>query len=203
MSAATVLKRKGVNMNALQESIANILSKKWWVLLLRGALAIAFGVLTWTQPGITLSALVMLFGFYVLADGVLGVWTAIAGHRELDHWIALVLWGAVSIGVGILTFTAPGLTAIALLFYVAIWAIATGALQIVAAIRLRKEIEGEWLLVLGGLVSVVFGVMLMSRPGVGALAVLGIIAIYAVIFGVILVILAFKVRSFGKRLSPA
>ena len=190
-------------MNALKGSIADILAKKWWVLLLRGALAIAFGFLTWTQPAITLAALVMFFGIYVLADGALGVWTAIAGHKELDHWIALLLWGLVGIGVGIMTFTAPGLTAIALLFYVAIWAIATGLLQIVAAIRLRKEIEGEWLLGLGGLVSVTFGVMLVSRPGAGALAVLWIIGAYAVIFGFIVVVLAFKARSFGKRLAAA
>jgi len=84
------------------------------------------------------------------------------------------------------------------LFYIAIWAVATGVLEIVAAIRLRKEIEGEWLLILGGLVSVVFGVILMAQPLAGALAVLWLIAIYAVIFGVLLVILAFRVRNFGK-----
>ena len=190
-------------MNIVQASIADILSRKWWVLMLRGILAVAFGVLTWMQPGITLAALVMLFGIYVLADGVLGVWTAIAGRKELDHWIALLLWGLIGVGVGIMTFLAPGLTALMLLFYIAIWAIATGIVQIIAAIRLRKEIEGEWLLGLGGLVSLAFGVILVSRPGAGALAVLSIIAIYAVIFGVILVILAFKARSFGKRLASA
>jgi uncharacterized membrane protein HdeD (DUF308 family) len=100
------------------------------------------------------------------------------------------------IGVGILTFLVPGITALALLFYIAIWAIATGVLEIVAAIRLRKEIEGEWLLILSGLASVVFGVILMAQPGVGALAVLWLIATYAIVFGVLLVILAFKARSF-------
>jgi len=186
-------------MSIRNDSFAGILSRSWWALLLRGACAIAFGVLTWTQPGISLAALVLLFGAYVLADGVLGVWTAIAGRKDHEHWFALLLWGLVGIGVGFLTFQAPALTGLALLFYIAVWAIATGVLQIVAAIRLRKEIEGEWLLVLGGLASVVFGALLMARPGAGALALLWMIAAYAVIFGVIMVILAFKARSFHKR----
>jgi uncharacterized membrane protein HdeD (DUF308 family) len=183
-----------------KDKLATILSRNWWVLLLRGIVAIAFGVLTWFQPGISLASLVLLFGVYSMADGILGAWTAIAGRKERDHWWVLLLEGLVGIGVGLLTLFAPGVTAMALLFYIAIWAIATGVLEIVAAIRLRKEIEGEWLLVLGGLASVVFGVLLMARPGVGVLAVLWLIAAYAVVFGVLLVILAFKARSFGRQL---
>jgi len=175
-----------------------MLSRNWWVLLLRGLVAIAFGVLVWFQPGISLAALVLLFGAYSAADGILGVWTAIAERKEREHWGLLLIWGLLGIGIGILTFLVPGITALALLFYIAIWAVATGVLEIVAAIRLRKEIEGEWLLILGGLVSVVFGVILMAQPLAGALAVLWLIAIYAVIFGVLLVILAFRVRNFGK-----
>jgi len=175
-----------------------MLSRNWWVLLLRGLVAIAFGVLVWFQPGISLAALVLLFGAYSAADGILGVWTAIAERKEREHWGLLLIWGLLGIGIGILTFLVPGITALALLFYIAIWAVATGVLEIVAAIRLRKEIEGEWLLILGGLVSVVFGVILMAQPLAAALAVLWLIAIYAVIFGVLLVILAFRVRNFGK-----
>ena len=184
-----------------KDKLATILSRNWWVLLLRGIVAIAFGVLTWFQPGISLASLVLLFGVYSMADGILGTWTAIAGRKERDHWWVLLLEGLVGIGVGLLTLFAPGVTALALLFYIAIWAIATGVLEIVAAIRLRKEIEGEWLLVLGGLASVVFGVLLMARPGVGVLAVLWLVAAYAVVFGVLLVILAFKARSFGRQLA--
>jgi uncharacterized membrane protein HdeD (DUF308 family) len=103
------------------------------------------------------------------------------------------------IGVGVLTFLAPALTALALLFYIAIWAIATGVLEIVAAIRLRKEIENEWMLIVAGLASVVFGVLLMAQPAAGALALLWLIASYAIFFGVLLVILAFKVRGFVAK----
>jgi uncharacterized membrane protein HdeD (DUF308 family) len=183
-------------MNIVEKKLAAILFRNWWVLLLRGLVAIAFGVLIWLQPGISLAALVLLFGGYSMADGVLGVWTAVAKREEREHWWLLLLEGLLGIGVGILTFLVPGITALVLLFYIAIWAIATGVLEIAAAIRLRKEIEGEWLLILSGLASVVFGVILMAQPGVGALAVLWLIATYAIVFGVLLVILAFKARSF-------
>jgi len=182
-------------------TLASILSRAWWLILLRGLIAIAFGLLTWLQPGISLAALALLFGAYILADGVLGVWAAITGRKEHEYWWVLLLWGIVGIGVGILTFLAPGITALALLFYIAIWAIATGVLEIVAAIRVRKEIRGEWLLILGGLLSVAFGVLLMAQPGAGALALLWLIATYAIIFGILLVILAFKARTFGKRFA--
>lgn len=183
----------------LDGKLAAILRQCWWLLLLRGLFAITFGVLAWVQPGISLAALVMLFAVYVLADGVAGVWSAIAGRKEQDHWGWLLLWGLVGIGVGILTLMAPGVTALALLFYIAIWAVTTGVLQIVGAIRLRKEIEGEWLLGLAGLASVAFGIVLMARPMAGAVALLWIIATHAIVLGVILVILAFKARRFGHR----
>jgi uncharacterized membrane protein HdeD (DUF308 family) len=188
-------------MNIVEKQLATILSRNWWVLLLRGLIAIMFGVLAWVQPGISLAALVLLFGIYALADGILGVWTAIAGQKEHEHRWVLLLWGLIGIGVGIMTFLVPGVTALALLFYIAIWAIAKGVLEIVAAIRLRREIKGEWLLILGGLASVVFGILLMAQPVAGALALLWLIATYAVIFGVLLVILAFKARSFGNQLA--
>jgi uncharacterized membrane protein HdeD (DUF308 family) len=190
-------------MSLVEKKLAAILHRTWWVLLLRGLAAIAFGLFTWSRPGISLATLVLLFGAYTLADGILGVWTAISGRSEHESWWLMLLGGLVGIGVGLLTFSAPGLTAVVLLFYIAIWAISTGVLGIVAAIRLRKEIQGEWLLVLGGLASVLFGALLVARPGAGALAVMGLIAGYAVVFGVLLVILAFKARGFGKLIAGA
>jgi uncharacterized membrane protein HdeD (DUF308 family) len=190
-------------MNFLERRMANSLSRNWWVLLVRGLIAIAFGVLTWMQPGISLAAFVLLFGAYVLVDGVLTVWTAIAGHKENSSWWILLLWGLVGIAAGVVTLLAPGITALVLLFYIAAWAIVTGVLEIVAAIRLRKEIDNEWWLILGGIISVLFGVLIMAQPGAGALALGWLIATYAFIFGVLLVMLAFRVRRLPRQPAPA
>src|SRR5262245_6763720 len=154
-------------MTGVEARFADILSRGWWLVLLRGLAAIVFGLLTLFRPGISLAALVLLFGVYALVDGVLDVWHAISGRKENDHWWMLLLGGLLGIVVGFITLTTPGITALALLFYIAIWSIARGVLEIVAAIRLRKEIEGEWLLILGGLASVLFGFLLITRPGAG------------------------------------
>jgi uncharacterized membrane protein HdeD (DUF308 family) len=188
-------------MNTAIHPLATILSGSWWALLLRGLVAIAFGVLTWMQPGISLAALVLLFGIYAIVDGVLGVWTAISGRKDNAHWWVLLLWGLVSAAVGVIAFVAPGVTTLALLYYIAIWAIIIGVLQIIAAIRLRAEIKGEWLLGLAGLASVVFGVVLIVHPGAGVLTVLWLIALYAVLSGILLVFLALKMRSLRGRVG--
>jgi uncharacterized membrane protein HdeD (DUF308 family) len=145
--------------------------------------------------------LVLVFGIYALVDGVLAIWTAIEGRKLSEHWWVLLLFGLAGIGAGILTFMEPGITAIVLLFYIAAWAIVRGVLEISAGIRLRKEIDNEWLLILAGLASVVFGVLLMYSPGAGMLAVLWLLAAYAIIYGVILLVLAFRARSFAKQVT--
>jgi uncharacterized membrane protein HdeD (DUF308 family) len=180
--------------------LSTILQRYWWMILVRGILAILFGILVFTWPGITLLTLILLFGFYALADGIANVFTAIGGRREQEHWWVLLLLGLAGVALGVLTFLNPGITALALLFYIAIWAIVTGVLQIVAAIRLRKEIEGEFWLALAGAASAGFGLLLIARPGAGALAVLWIIGAYAIVFGVVLLILAFKARGFVRDL---
>lgn len=182
---------------------AKILSRFWWMILVRGVLSVLFGIMVFAWPGISLLSLLLLFGAFVLADGFGNVVTAIGGRREQENWWVLLLAGLAGMALGILTFFNPGLTALALLFYIAIWAIATGLLQIVAAIRLRKEIEGEFWMGLGGLASVVFGMLLVARPGEGALAVLWLIAAYAIAFGAILIVLALKARGFVKRIEAA
>lgn len=184
--------------NNLEKQLANALSRNWWKLLLRGIIAIAFGVLVWLQPGISLTVLVISFGVFIVVDGILGVWIAISGRKEYEDWWELLLWGLVGIGIGILTFVAPGPTTVALVIFIAAWAIATGVLQIVVAIRLRKAIEGEWLLILGGLLSVLLGILFMMQPLTGALALVWMIGTYAILFGLLLVMLAFKMRSFRK-----
>ncbi len=186
-------------MDPIEKHLVSILFRNWWLLLLRGIAAIVFGIVTWLMPGISLAVLVLLFGAYALVDGILAVWMAITGRGAHEHWWALLLWGLVGIGAGILTFLAPQITALVLLFYIAIWAIATGVLEITAAIRLRREVPGEWVLVLAGLASVAFGVLLVARPEAGALALLWLIASYAIVFGVLLVILSLKARGMLKE----
>ena len=188
-------------MSSVVAHFSSMLRRSWWLLLLRGIVAVLFGLTLWLEPGISLSALVLLFGAYCLVDGIFSLWTAIAGPRDNESWWLLLLGGLVGIGVGILTFMSPGITALALLFYIAIWAIVTGVLEIVAAIRLRKEIDNEWMLLLAGLVSVAFGVLIAARPGAGALGVLWVLGFYAIVFGVLLLILAFRVRKAVGRLT--
>jgi uncharacterized membrane protein HdeD (DUF308 family) len=190
-------------VDALDDRISNLLFRGWRLLLIRGLAAIAFGLLTWGRPAISLTALVLLFAAYALVDGVLAIWAAVAGHGEEEYWWLLLLGGFISVGVGVLALTHPDLTALALLFYIAIWAVATGLLEIIAAIRIRKEVHGEWRLILAGLFSVAFGAFLMARPDAGALTVLWLIAAYAVAFGIVLVLLAFKARSFGRQLASS
>ncbi len=182
-------------MNTTDKLLLANLRDTWWLMLIRGLAAIIFGVLTWMSPGISLATLVLFFGAYALVDGVVGAWGALQGRKQHDDWWVLLLWALVSVGAGVLTFMAPGVTALALLFYIAAWAIATGVLQIAAAVRLRKQISGEWMLGLAGLSSVVLGILLMAHPGEGALVVVWMIATYAVLFGVLMVVLAFKLRS--------
>lgn len=183
----------------LDDYLSGALARGWWLLLLRGIAAIVFGILSWLQPQVSLAVLIIFFGAYTLVDGALGIWTAFANRSDNEHWWVLLLWGLLGLAVGLLTLFAPGLVAVALLFYIAIWAIATGVLQIIAAIRLRKEISGEWLLGLAGLVSIVFGFVLVAQPGLGLLTLVWLVASYAVVFGMVLVALALKARKFARQ----
>ncbi|KXF82889.1 HdeD family acid-resistance protein [Enterovibrio coralii] len=181
----------------LAKQMVSSLSKNWWVLALRGVASIFFAIMLWTlPPQESIETLILVFGIFAFVDGSLQVWTALMDRKSHDNWVVLVLWGVVGIAAGIMTFTVPGLTAVALLFYIAVWAIAKGVLEIIAAIRLRKEIKGEWLLVLLGLISILFGGFLMANPAAGALTLIWVIAMYAFVFGVLFVALAVKLKSF-------
>jgi len=182
-------------------NLAAALARNWWVLLLRGVVAILFGGLIFTWPGISLAALVLLFGGFCLADGLMAAWTALSNRKQQENGWLLLIGGLLGIGVGLLTLFRPAVTGLALLFYIAIWAVATGVVQVLTAIRLRQEIANEWMLVLAGLASVALGALLMARPGAGALAALWLIASYAIVFGILLVALAFRVRSVARRIE--
>ncbi|TVP61330.1 MAG: HdeD family acid-resistance protein [Nodularia sp. (in: Bacteria)] len=177
------------------------LARNWWTVALRGAIAIIFGLAALFWPDITLTALIFIFAAFVLVSGVL---LAIAAFRDgLTHthgWLML-LEGAIGIAIGVMAFVWPGITALVLLYLIAAWAIVTGVLEIIAAIQVRKEIQNEWLLVIAGIASVLFGVLLTVWPIAGALAILWIIAAYAIIFGILLLILAFRLRNWGTERS--
>ena len=173
--------------------VVDQLARHWWVIGLRGLAAILFGVLAFVWPGMTLAVLVLLFGAYALVDGVLTLVAAFRGG--VQHRIVMVVEGVVSVLAGLAAFVWPGLTALVLLYIIAFWAIVTGELEIVAAIRVRRAISNELGLVIGGVLSVVFGVVLLIAPGAGALAVIFLIGAYAVVFGIALLGLAWRLRE--------
>src|SRR3989442_15139521 len=171
------------------------LARNWWALALRGVAAMIFGVLAFVLPGVTLAVLVLLFGGYALVEGVLNVIAAVRGRGDDQPWWALLLEGLVSIAAGIVAFVVPGVTELALLYIIAAWAIVTGALEIVAAIRLRRRITGEAWLVLNGILSIVFGALTMLAPGAGALSLVWVIGAYAIGFRALLLGLSFPLRG--------
>jgi uncharacterized membrane protein HdeD (DUF308 family) len=173
------------------------LSRNWWMLAVRGVVAVLFGIMAFIWPGLTLWALVFLFGAYVLLDGVFALVSAFTGRETDDRWWVLLLEGVAGVAAGLIAFIWPGMTAFVLVYLIAAWAIVTGIIEIAAAIRLRKEIEGEWILALSGLASIIFGVLMILWPGAGALAVVWLIAAYAIFFGILLIFLAFRVRNRG------
>ena len=172
-----------------------LLARRWWALALRGAIAVLFGLLTLFIPGVTLISLVLLFGFYAILDGIFDIVSAMQAPSR--HW-PLLVEGIVGIVAGLVTFMWPGITAMFLLYLIAFWAILTGVLEIVAGIRLREVIANEMLLILMGVISTLFGILIIIFPGAGALAIIIWIGAYAVVFGIILIVLAFRLRSFRQ-----
>ena len=172
------------------------LARNWGWIALRGTLAVVFGVIALVEPASAFAAIVLLFGAYAFADGVFALVALFRGAGRERFWV-LVLEAVVGIGIGILTIARPAATALALLYYVGIWAILTGVFELVAAIRLRKEITGEFWLGLAGLLSIVFGILLFATPGPAALALAVWIGAYAIVFGVTLLLLAFRLRRFA------
>jgi uncharacterized membrane protein HdeD (DUF308 family) len=170
------------------------LARNWWLILLRGICAMVFGVLTFVWPGVTLLTLVLLYGAFALADGIFALSAAVTGNTPTPRWW-LAIVGLLGIAAGAMTLLWPGLTAVVLQVFIACWAIATGAIQVIGAIQLRKEIENEWLLIAGGLLSIAFGVILVTQPSVGALALLYVIGSYAILYGLLLVWFALRLRN--------
>jgi uncharacterized membrane protein HdeD (DUF308 family) len=178
-----------------------VLARNWWALVLRGFFDVLFGIAAFVWPGITLAVLVLLYGAFALVDGSFAIAAVLVGRtRGMPSW-ALLVEGLAGIAVGAITFFWPGITQLALLFLIAAWAVVTGVFEIVAAVRLRKEIRGEWLLALSGVLSVAVGVALVVNPGAGLLAISWMIGTYAIIFGVLFIVLGFRLRSWLRRES--
>jgi uncharacterized membrane protein HdeD (DUF308 family) len=177
------------------------LAQNWWAIVLRGICAVLFGVAAFAWPGLTLAVLVLLYGAYALVEGLLALaWALFGRHAGAFPWGAF-LAGLAGVVVGVLTFLWPGLTAVALLYLVAAWAIVRGIFEIVAAFHLRREIENEWLLGLSGLLSVLLGIVLLSAPGVGILVMVWWLGAIAIVFGLLTIALGFRLKGVRDRLA--
>ncbi len=176
------------------------IAQTWWAILLRGIAAIIFAVVAFVMPGITMQVLVLLFGAYALVDGVF----ALIGASHVSHndkrWGTLMLEGVIGIVIGALAFFWPGRTVVALIYLIAAWAITTGVLEVMAAIRLRRHVAGEWLLALSGIFSVLFGLALAFVPFVGEIVIAVWIGVYALMTGAVLIALSLRLRRHRVRL---
>jgi len=182
-----------------RSSLLRAMADNWWLLLLRGIAAILFGVLAFVWPGITLISLTFLWGAYALVDGAVSLWAAIVGKgSEVTPrwWLAVV--GAAGILAGLVAFLSPGITALVLLMFIAGWAIVTGVFQIIGAVRLRKEIEGEWLLALSGALAILFGIALIAVPGAGLLSMVWLIGAFAIVAGASYIGLALRLKKLRR-----
>jgi len=175
------------------------LADGWWSFALRGAFALLFGIGALTYPDRALRVLIIFFGIWALIDGITALLMAI-GEKK---WYAYLLLGVISLAAGVIAIVRPGATALALLFVIGVWALVKGVMEIITAIQIRKEVEGEWALALGGVFSILFGLFVLVRPGGGALAVLWLIALYAFAIGITQLMVGFKLRRLKKEMDGA
>jgi len=181
----------------LMRPTLDALARNWWLILFRGICAVIFGVLTFIWPGLTLLTLVLFYGAFSLLDGAFSIAAALKGGAPVPRWW-LALIGVLGIAVGIITLMWPQITGIVLLMFIAGWAIASGVLQIFGAISLRKEIEGEWLLIASGILSVIFGVFLIMFPGAGALSLALVIGAFAVAYGILIIGFSLRLKKHAE-----
>jgi uncharacterized membrane protein HdeD (DUF308 family) len=178
-------------------------SRTWGGLVLRGLVAILFGVLAFARPGTTAAALVYVFGAFAILDGIFALVASWRVAQLRGNWVGLMLVGLLGIVIGILTYVEPAATAVGLIYYVAAWALLTGIFEVAAAVRLRKVIEGEWILAVAGLLSIAFALMLAARPRAGMVSIVWFIGAYAIIFGALEIGLAIRLRGASRPLVTA
>lgn len=177
------------------------LARNWWVVEVRGVLAILFGLITFFWPDLSFLLLILTFGAYAMADGVFAMLTGVTSSKYSPRWWVFLLEGVVSFAAGLIAILRPDLAASVLIAILAAWAIVTGALEIAAAIRLRREITNEWMLALGGFVSIALGVLLFLQPAAGGLVLTLLIGAYALVFGILLIGLGIRLRKWDVRPS--
>jgi uncharacterized membrane protein HdeD (DUF308 family) len=177
------------------------LARNWWLMALRGVVGILFGIGAFVWPDATLAALVLVFGAYVFVDGIFAVIAGIGMRRQMSLWWLVILEGVAGIILGVLTFRSPDTTALVLLTFIAAWSIVTGIFEIATALRIRTMIENEWLMILSGVVSIVFGALLIAQPGAGEIAIVWLLGAYALLFGILTLMLSFRLRGMRERLD--
>jgi uncharacterized membrane protein HdeD (DUF308 family) len=192
---------KEIQTNQKEAFMFARLFRHWWLFVVRGVLAIIFGVLALIWPGPTKYILVLLFGAFILVDGIFTVAAGITFHQYFERWWAVLLEGLVGILLGFLTYLWPGLTALVLVYFIAAWAVITGILEIVAAIQFQRVIAGEWAMILIGLLSIVFGILLAVFPAVGAVSLVWLIGIYAIADGIMQIVFAFRLRGIKRDIE--
>ncbi len=178
------------------------LANNWWLVLLRGLAAIAFGLIAMTWPGITLIFLLVCYGAYALADGVIALIAACTGGTIAPRWW-LVLVGLLGLAAGIVTLAYPGLTAVVMLNFLAIWCVIRGVLEIIGAVTLRKEIDNEWMLILSGILSIIVGAFLIAQPGIGIVVLIWTLGAFGIAFGLLFVGFAIRLRRHARQATSA
>jgi uncharacterized membrane protein HdeD (DUF308 family) len=182
-------------------AMSSVLADNWWAIAIRGVLAIVFAFIALFLPGATMLSLVLVFAAYAFADGVFGIIAAVRAARAHERWGLLVLEGVVNIVTAAIAILWPGITVVAFVLLVASWAILSGGLMLAAAFRLQID-HGRWWLALGGIASLIYGVLLVAAPAIGALVLTWWLGAYALIFGVSLIVLAFQLRQRRRGSGP-
>ncbi|HRP47040.1 MAG TPA: HdeD family acid-resistance protein [Trueperaceae bacterium] len=180
----------------------DVLASAWWSVLLRGILFVLLGIVALVWPGITLFALIYVYAFFALGEGIFSL-VGLIGRWNRGPWWAQLLGGLFSLAAGVIALVLPGITAMALLYLIAGWAFVRGIMDIVVAIALRKEIDNEWLLILAGIISIAFGVVLAVQPGAGMLALVWLLGIFGIAGGISLIGFSLRLRSLNGRKDRA
>ena len=193
-SRNTTVAASAIGDPGTSEQMSALLAQNWWAFALRGVLGIIFGVIAFLLPGVTMLSLVLVFSAYALVDGVFAIIAAVRAMRQHERWGFLLLEGIVNIIAAAIAFLWPGITVVSFVFLVGTWAILSGGLMLSAALRLQLD-HGRWWLALGGLVSVIYGVLLIAAPFTGAFVLTWWLGAYAIVFGFALIAVAIKLLA--------